>query len=107
MLDDLVLPGNDENARRDHRAGDQRHVAPTPNPIVTTAMITTPATVGSLVDRGSERTRFPSVAAGAVRNLPLGHRVTSLLSNPAGVLINSMKEDRPARSGYSLFDLRR
>ena len=28
MLDDLVLPGNDEHARRDHCAGDRRHVAP-------------------------------------------------------------------------------
>ncbi len=35
----------------------------TPNPIVTTAMITAPATVGSLVDRGSESYQVPSVIA--------------------------------------------
>ena len=35
----------------------------TPNPISTTAMTSAPATVGSLVDRGSESYQFPSVMA--------------------------------------------
>ena len=68
-------------------------------------MITAPATVGSLVDRGSEFVPGTVCYCRADRNFPLGHRVTSLLSNPAGVLVNSMQADRPARSG-ALFGLR-
>jgi hypothetical protein len=35
----------------------------TPNPISTTAMISTPPTVGNLVDRGSESYQVPSDTA--------------------------------------------
>ena len=54
MLNDLVLSGNDEHARRDHRAGYRGHVAPDAKSISTVAMMIMPPTVGNLVDRGSE-----------------------------------------------------
>ena len=64
MLDDLVLPGSDEDARRDHRAGDRRHVAPDAESHHHHGHDHHAGIVGRLVDRGSvNRTRFRLLAA--------------------------------------------
>ena len=105
MLDDLVLSGNDEHARGDHGAGDRRHVAPDAE---AHQRHRHDQRTGNGWQLGRSRQRIVPGAfcfRGAVRNFPVGHRVTSLLSNRADALDQFNEGGSPGPVGM-LFGLR-